>query len=1216
MFRTVFLIFHIHLLALYFGRYQLGSDTLSVYLAAASQERHGGDGGDDNSSSSAGKESIECSADTYVGGEAAAEEAAAKKARSPHPPVYLTDPRNAFQLLDTGYYLGLDVKVPDDTVTDPSAHSDVYRSCAQACQRILELYGIGCGQRMLRKLTSRNITSHGTAYALQKLPAGTNTATTSNNNSNVTTTTAAITTAAATAAASGCGSAETAAAPIGVDPSVNRFALTRSSAKLAMGWTRFHVTLLSPAEYARLRASGEYEMFLRLLTHTVDFAPLMRSFARQAGTGVGTGTGTAGAGLDIPGGKVGFLRGAVAPSSSSSDASGGSGSMVFNLDDAGAQAGLSAKGYSTAVYLLLDAANPTLREVSDLRQRFAMTGCTVTVPAAAAAAAASVPVPAPVLAASGDDAVHAPALVAPSSEADGKAEEVAETVTAACWIPHITLGFTHNDVRAVEGDPGTWDKQRGVTQFAALYASLCSTSATSSSISGSSSSVTDLQEDHLDAAPCTTTAAASPSSAATPSCSPSLAMLLLYSEAQCTVRAGVQHRFLLADLKARKGVMGDDATYRAHPFLQAHLPRGMVYLQHAVTRRIYRGLFSLQKFYGKEGIEDDGIGISANQLNFKLGRILDKTSKVLVMEKVNGRAASCRFFQYADQLLVIVGTKLAHMVCLVDSAAQRLVQPLQEGPAAATASAAAVEREGEEEDEEEEDADDEPRAGIKNGEAEAAPSNSGDAVQATGPASDANFTANLITSNVRALEGTLRWDRLAEFVTWLAGRTLNGEVLDPMEMHLVTIVSHEWVSLCVTDFPAAVAAPTLASYSSSVSTAPSSAVQNMEKLGHFTLHIPACDLYDMNAPQNYDTDMPLLPSSPPAPQPPAVPSLQRTPSAVIQDVFSSLAVAVTAGVSAGVRSAKRSWDEVYSAAVGAAAPLGSDSASGSDSGSGSGSGTASSDTTDAAAAAGTGASGSSGSAGASTATHSSSLSAGAGAGATATRATKRQLLTEITNTLIFARDSEGKVLYFLDGADRVLELMKYKTWWYIWRRSIREITSQVFHRYYRTNKSISGGGSKRDNSAAAERQKVEETTAKVQGIIDQMNRASAESKSNEKFTTKMTGLLAQIQSAHEHLRLLDEREQGNENYDVSFVVKELSDRINQKWLTKFSFFQAELGPRYDEIVLKVMDIAIQYLHWVELQFGKHKDQFYFEVKQSFPVVWDRFLAECSLGDQF
>lgn len=49
-------------------------------------------------------------------------------------------------------------------------------------------------------------------------------------------------------------------------------------------------------------------------------------------------------------------------------------------------------------------------------------------------------------------------------------------------------------------------------------------------------------------------------------------------------------------------------------------------------------------------------------------------------------------------------------------------------------------------------------------------------------------------------------------LSWLNGRTLNGEILDPEEMHLVKIDELQWVSLCLTDYDSEQSSPSLLSF--------------------------------------------------------------------------------------------------------------------------------------------------------------------------------------------------------------------------------------------------------------------------------------------------------------------------------------------------------------------------------------------------------------------
>ena len=880
--------------------------------------------------------------------------------------VKLGDSANDFKLLDTGYYLALDLAVPEGAST---AHSGVYQRCIEASQQILEVFGLNCGYRMLRKLTVRNAKSHGMCYAMQKQTQLTQ--------------------------------------QVCTNPHAN----ARSAVKLAAGWTRYHVTILSPGEYKDLQRVDKYKQFLELLSN-IEFAPLMSSFAS--------------ADSDQP--KVGYHQGEV------TDA------PPFPLDTLGLSAGLSEKAYSTSVFLRLDAENPTLQEIGRLRESFGFAGTHLCSGAnEAVQESAGVPAVSSTLdlqqvekCSINDSAVSPEVSTSTLTATSFAAHEL--------WQPHITLAFTHNDVRAVSADTATWDKALGVSQFEALYSRIITAGA-------SVTLATDLDADNT---------------------LKTLARLMLYGEVQVSFKEN-HFDFIVADLKVRRGPMGDDATYRAHPFLQTYLPRGIVYLQHMQCRVIYRGLFSLRKFYGKEGVEDDGIGIGASQMNFKLGKVLENTETILVMEKVNGRAASARFFRYGDRLFVIVGTKLSHAVCWVDTANQRLV--LTNATAGDNTAVVA------EDDEEEEEGAMETN---ENSAAEAAPRE----VQ----------SQDLILSNLNALQMTLKWEKLDALVGWLHGRTLNGEVLDPLEMHLVTLQHHEWVSLCVTDFLLCAAPDTVCSVNraavetseenASVS-ADTSALVNMRHLAEYTIHVPAYDSHST-------VDL--------------------------------------SGDSASVKQAKRN------------------------------------------------------------------------------------LLSQITQQIVHARDSEGKVLYFLDGQGCVLELLKFKTWWYIWRRSIREVISQVFGRFY--NKAQRGQPSERDGDTI-ERERLAGDIEHMEKIASQMDKAGDKAKLSEKFRNRLDEVNSTLNGLRSQLAKLDAKRAGAESdYDVTFTVMELVYKVQRKWPTKFAFFQTELGDRYEEIVEKVIDTAVKYLMWVKVQFKAQRDAFYADFKQVFPVVWERFLVENNVSDMF
>lgn len=900
----------------------------------------------------------------------------------------LLDAECDFKLLDTGYYLALDLRVPEDV---HDAHSGIYHACIEASQQILQLYGINCGYRMIRKLTVRNAKSHGMCYAMQQ------------------------------------------AQLVSQQPCTNPHVNARSAVKLSAGWTRYHITILSPTEYTALQKSDKLQLFL-LFLNEIDFRPLVDRYLRSDSVSVGTAA-------------VGYVQGAITEPT-----------VPFPLDALGESAGLSEQGHSTALYLRLDPTISTLRELALLRVRFGFSG------------------------------FHTGTAVGVGADVEGAAMETADRsdsvmsmpvqeVTVDSWQPHITLAFTHNDVRAVAEDRNTWDKCAGVERFRERYSQIIGVggqrvpaSPSVAALAESAEHLTGIGQRVCEPTSTGQTSRTDVTDLAEDSPTPSLATLMLYGELQASFKVD-QCGFIVADLKARKGAMGDDATYRAHSFLQTYLPRGMVYLQHMSSRVIYRGLFSLRKFYGKEGVEDDGIGIGATQMNYKLGKVLDNTQSVLVMEKVNGRAASCRFFRYGHELFVIVGTKLSHTLCKIDQQSQCLVLPSQ---------ATSAERAESPQEDEEEPIDDKGAQEMDDTTA---------VLEAGNP-----LSLDLILSNVNALQSGIVWEHLEEFVTWLQGRTFNGEVLDPKEMHLVVITQHEWMSLCVTDFLVCGGSTAVEDAVPTEDTG-ASALQNMTMLGRFTKCVPAYESYDVNA------------------------------------------VALS--------------------------------------------------------------------------TH--SIGTGS-AGIVVSRDDKKKLFAQITDKIVFSRDSEGKVLYFLDAQGQVLDLLKFKTWWYIWRRSIREVASQIFSRYY--NVSRRGKASEEDPDAALI-DRLKDDIAHLNKIKQQMMQAKPAAQLNQRFRDRLDELNSGINAHQSQLDKLTAQKDGTaKEFDVSFTVIELCAKVQRKWPTKFSFFQAELGERYQEIVEKVIATAVLFLQWCQAQFRALKDSFYVDFKQVFPLVWERFLAETGSQDVF
>ena len=228
--------------------------------------------------------------------------------------------------------------------------------------------------------------------------------------------------------------------------------------------------------------------------------------------------------------------------------------------------------------------------------------------------------------------------------------------------------------------------------------------------------------------------------------------------------------------------------------------------------------------------------------------------------------------------------------------------------------------------------------------------------------------------------------------------------------------------------------------------------------------------------------------------------------------------------------------------------------------------------------------------------------------------TMRSVLARVTQQIVHLRDSEGKVLYFLDHQGRVLELLKFKTWWYIWRRSIREVTSQVFGRFY--NKPQRGVPAERDPDTL-EAERIDSDIQNLQKIALQMSMASPAAAKSDKFLKRLDEVNSKLNALQSQRAKLEAKRTGAElDYDVTFTVIELVHKVQRKWPSKFSFFKAELGDAYESIVEKVIDIAVKFLHWVKVQFKELRDPFYVSFKQVFPVVWDRFLLESDLQDVF
>lgn len=333
--------------------------------------------------------------------------------------------------------------------------------------------------------------------------------------------------------------------------------------------------------------------------------------------------------------------------------------------------------------------------------------------------------------------------------------------------PHITLGFTYEDNHL-----GLTSYLEGVNDFQKILRralGITSNSSEELNLSLINKNIkTSLEEDFT---------------------YPHLSQLILHSKSRFSFK--ISQQFTVIDVKIESGFLGDDENYRSNPILLQLLPRGLVFIQYKSNNHyyIYKGIFSIKKFFGKEGIEDDGHGLSNNAYNNLLSNSVKDTTEICVMEKVNGRAGSARLFYFIDSiapissipdedfhnnLFVIIGTKLSHIIGRVDIPNKRIIYNLNS-------------------------------IFVNNID------NNGSVI----PVQKQDFDPRkLILSNIIAFETSLQWNKINfslesfhnkdDIIYNLFNSTINSEVLDPNEMHLVNLshLSHPtWYTLSYTHFP-------------------------------------------------------------------------------------------------------------------------------------------------------------------------------------------------------------------------------------------------------------------------------------------------------------------------------------------------------------------------------------------------------------------------------
>lgn len=777
------------------------------------------------------------------------------------------------RVLDTSYYLCLDI--PPAGRAD-NQHGPLFLACLHGSSDLLRTVGGPSGYAMIRSTLSRNQRSLSQAQARSRASSSL---------------------------------------------SPHQKQRHPPAAAAVSGWARFHITVLSPAEYEQLMAQGGGRGVEAMLTavQALPLDQLLRPYLPLADDPSSEGYAEA---LALVHRQMGMVQGPITEGSTPS--------AVPRLSPEVAKV-LDASRLSTAFYLSLPVEG-VLADIAAIRRRFGVLGP---------------------------------------------------------WSPHITLGFTHNDVH-------TADRAAGLTAYASLRTSCCTSS--SSNVS------TDLPLDEQ------------PHSL--------FAELALHSETQTTFSAA--HGLTVCDVKVRRGAFGDDLTYKTHSVLLRLLPRGLVFVQTA-DGLLRRGLHSLSKFFGKEGMEDDGAGLSVQELNLRLQSTLTAAEELVVMEKVNGRAASARFFVLGGHPYVIIGTKLAHTIGLLDVPSRRIV--LEDDYYKSSAHA--------------EDSDED--------------SSTSYVVQ----------RGALILSNTQALEASIVWEQAHTLAGWLAGRTLNGEVLDPEDMHLVPVDQLRWVFLCCTSFPQH-------DHDHHEEYIKSSLLEELGRAAAHLLHLPPY------------LRLPLDPAA-------------------------------------------------------------------------------------------------------------SALS-------------KRAAAMAPTKDIVRATQSEGKVLYLLDGAGGVLEMIKYKTWWYIYRRAVRELAAKALSRYLRKDKDIVSRDRKAAQQAAAEHKKNAAVLEKMRSNLPHLLRAAGKEEAVQALRDKIFAMEARL-GMHPHPQTQAE---GDRALKMKSIVDELEQEVARKWRSKFAFMKEDLGAGdgedgYEQQVAQVMGLAVGFLRFFAQGLLSSEAETVKRFKRYYPLYWEDFM---------
>lgn len=135
-------------------------------------------------------------------------------------------------------------------------------------------------------------------------------------------------------------------------------------------------------------------------------------------------------------------------------------------------------------------------------------------------------------------------------------------------------------------------------------------------------------------------------------------------------------------------------------------------------------------------------------------------------------------------------------------------------------------------------------------------------------------------------------------------------------------------------------------------------------------------------------------------------------------------------------------------------------------------------------------------------------------------------------------------------------MIKYKTWWYMYRRAIREVTKKV----------------------------ITKTNNQPVGPVE------VKSSSNKKKKPKATGPAAPILSSND-------------------LVESMCNEVKLKWQRKFIFVQDDLGESYEKEIEQAIELAVQFLRFMQKKMAKNREEAVLEFQSHYPIVWDEFIAQ-------